>query len=306
MKQIVTFSITLIITMFVIWGGAQIYKVCTGPKSSYSLSSYVSVENNDGKVTESEIALKSCINSKGDFELKIEAGTNDEKVVGFEISFLINYNQTQFKINGSDDMINSYRYYDQDKFSVVLDKNEFDNYCNQFIINIRQDIDVKSKDNELIRDSSTVNLRYNVVNNQVEESQFEKSIMKVGNVTNLDGTEEAICEVRTINREESALLVLLKDAKLEFDLLLGGNQEEYLVFAYMDSNQILINDKKFLLFNLNKKTAGSYDIMLDIPKEAGIYELEIYCVPNPYAKIDMKRIYQYTIIFPKRYSIEVE
>lgn len=114
-----------------------------GVKDSYRISSEIAFSNSNGIIDGYVIDYDDCKNEDGDFQLKIEVGSNETRDIDFEISSLVNYEQQYFRtVESKNKVLSSVLSVNQNKkeIIIILDKDDFDQYQNQLVINIRQDI----------------------------------------------------------------------------------------------------------------------------------------------------------------------
>jgi len=309
MKKYKRFFVSMFITVFVLSGIVIAIIVSSGPKSTYSTSAYVAVSNGAGIIQENSFDILSCTNEEDEFQLEIRSGSGEERMLKFEISFLVNYEQTYFYLNDSKEPVRNYIFSGQDEFKIRIDKSSFDLKNNQLIINIRQDIEVTSKSNELVRDSNTINLRYNVINSE-KTKESNHDIYIVDTIENYDPAEGAgvVCQIRCVNREDQALIKIAKNEDLKMQLEVGGSTSagEYVVIAYLNSEQTEIDNKSNLYLEVDKNSIGMKQVEITMPRESGEYELEVFVIPLPFDYIDSDAILQYNVVSAQRYTIEVE
>lgn len=226
----------------------------------------------------------------------------------------MNYTQKEFRIDNQLDKVKSYKIdinKNKKEFYVFIDKKEIMNYENDFIIVLKQDSNVFSCDNELVRETNTVFRRYNLINTNIDnkcetENRIEQK--KISQVANNETSDELMCSLQCVNREESACISTAKRRKISFQLKVGGSKisEHYIVLAYLNSKQAEINGKDYLGVIVDRGRIGEDIIDIIAPDKIGKYELEVFCISSPYECISAKDITQYNISSAQRYTIRVE
>lgn len=77
MKNIAVFLLSVLVTMCIIVGVMKIIDWVNTPKAQYSVSSYISIQNNKDIITDEKINYDECIDADGNFKLKIGVGSNE-------------------------------------------------------------------------------------------------------------------------------------------------------------------------------------------------------------------------------------
>ncbi len=310
MKKYKTLIISIFITMLVLSVIVVGYNYFFGIKDSYILSSYVTISDKKGVVEGYTINYEDCKDDNDNFELEIEIGSDEKREIGFEISVLVNYEQQCFKIKNSTENILSKTVYveeNSEKVIIVLEKKFFQFNQNQFIINIRQDIEELSYKNELVRDSNTINFRYNIkydegeINKKTVEETHKNVIENPLDVVN----DRITFEISNIGEVDDSLITLNSGSEKLLSVNIGGSKvaEDYIILAYVNSKQIKINGKEFCYLKVSKDMLANTNISIEIDQDVGIYELELYGIPAPFDEVDDRTD---RIISAKRYTIKVE
>lgn len=302
--QILSAAITVVLLSTVtIW-----FIYFFGVKDSYQLSSEIAFSNNKGIIDGYIIDYDECKNEDGNFQLKIEVGSNETREIDFEISTLVNYEQQYFWTAESEDtVLSSVLSVEKNKkeIIIILHKDIFELYQNQLVINIRQDIKQLSYKNELVRDSNTLNFTYYVTKKDGENQnhKMKNSVGKVVETILEEPSQTVVFEVNTADND-NALIKTKKNEDISLNLSVGGNKtRQYIIWAYLDSKQVKINGHPYSNMVINKNMKGSMNLKIENIVQPGIYELEIYCVPSPYEEMSegLKEI-----ISGKRYTVKVE
>lgn len=302
--QIITAIITVLFLSLVTIG----FTYAFGVKESYQLSSEVALSNSNGIIDGYIVDYDDFKNEDGDFQLKIEVGSNETRDIDFEISSLVNFEQQYFRTPKSEVKIpSSILSVKQDKkeLIVILDKEAFKQHQNQLVINIRQDIKELSYKNDLVRDSNTLNFTYYVTNKEGEVNNDKAMGYRIDNLAQNaieEGTQNVIFDIST-NNNDHPLIEIKQNKDIPVNLSVGGQDRHYIVWAYIDSKQVKINGHPFVNIDVEKNMIGTTNLKIENPVKPGIYELEVFCVPAPYEQIssDLKEV-----LSGKRYTVKVE
>lgn len=305
-KFIISFFVT--VSVIVLAFGMILLKNHMSSPKEYTVGSYVEVSNNKGPISNFQVDLKDCVNDKKNFQIKINAGAIECKDIIFEVSVLVNYKQSEFFVNSKKQQVFSFCYHNQDKFVVEIDKNKFNKKNNQFILNIRQDIKTYSVDNDFVRDSSTINLRYNIINNNSVDKDYEyRSNQNLSIEEKVEDLKETTFNIHMVSENDKTLLKKKKNEKVTVAMEMGGSKlsKRYVVFAYMNSKQVLLNNEFFQILEIEKGYKGKANMRIQMPSQSGRYELEIFCVPSPFQKLSEKNFAKYSVLSGKRYTVDV-
>ena len=305
MKKYRVLVITILITFIILFGGLYIIKMGSEPVKSYNLSSYIKISNSEGVVNNSQAKYEDFENKSGNCELKIKIGSHEQRVVKYEVSILVNYEQQYFKIEGKRELSTIVEVNDNSQeFIIEIDRSAFTQYRNHLIINIRQDIGQLSFQNNLVTNSDTLNLRYDVINEEINNKKKLK-IKQLDEFTNqrVEKIDETVFEIASIQAKDY-LIQSERGKDLALKLTLGSSHiDECIVWGYLNSRQVKINGVSYFGIKLEKNLVKNTTLHINTPSESGIYELEIYCVPNPYKKVGNAF---YDIISAERYTLKVE
>ncbi|OCA84086.1 hypothetical protein A8F94_15275 [Bacillus sp. FJAT-27225] len=302
--QIISAAITMVFLSIVTIGFIYFF----GVKDSYQLSSGIAISNTNGIIDGYKIDYEDCKNEDGNFQLKIEVGSKEAREIDFELSTLVNYEQQYFRRAESENkVLSSVLSVNQNKreIIIILDKDAFELFQNQLVINIRQDIKQLSYKNKLVRDSNTINFTY-YVSNEDGKNQSNKQDNTITNIIETpleDTSQNVVFDIETANGDDP-LIKTKKNEDISINLNVGGNEtRQYIIWAYLDSKQAKINGNPYGTIEINKNTIGITNLNIENTVQPGIYELEIYCVPSPYEEIseELKEV-----ISGKRYTVKVE
>lgn len=308
MRKLKAFIISGLVTILFLSILKAGYYYLFGVKKIYILSSEVSFYDKKGLIEGYEISYNDCIDEKGNFELKIRLGSHEDRDIGFELSVLINYEQQSFYIGGTEEKLFSTKVYVKENFketTITLDKDLFTEYRNNMIINIRQDIDQLSYKNNLVRDSNTLNFTFYVTNVDGKSEpirqtrQFQNIIIHP-----LEDTEHDIgIELNRPDNKDNPLIRVHENEDIHMSLNIGGmNAEQYIFWAVLDSKQVNIDGNSYIEVEIDRNMSANAQITIDNNMPAGIYELEVFCIPSPNMEsVDIPK----KIISAKRYTVEV-
>lgn len=279
-----------------------IFNYLQKPKEEYTISSYIRVENNKGALTDSCFSLADCIKSGDEMELKISAGTNEDRKVKYEVCFLVEYEQVSFQIDSR--QYTSFIFDNRASVTIKIKNKYFDKKINSFIILLRQDIERYAENSELVSDTSPVILRYNVVR---KDGKTEQMKVKYTNITTeeIDKEEEMIqLENSTGNKVVSQHIK--KAGNLKVSALLGSEMKngEYLIFVCYNCNQVKVNGNKKVF--IKKQEEGRMDLNICVPEKSGKYEMQIFFVPMPFEKLEDEKFEEYSILCSQRQTVYVE
>ncbi|SDT05910.1 hypothetical protein SAMN05444162_2972 [Paenibacillaceae bacterium GAS479] len=307
MRKYRVFIITTLITTSIVGICAFLFIFFFGVKESYQLSSEVSFSNQKGIIKGYLIDFNDFKNKDGNFQLQIGLGSNEDREIDFEISSLINYEQKKFRIiESNSEMTSSILSVRKNKKSVtiIIDKDEFKLYRNKLVLNVRQDIKQLSYKNKLVRDSTTLNFTFYVVNKngKKQDSEVKKHPGRVVETPLGDDKQTVIFNIVS-PLKKGALIKVGKGEDILVNLNIGGNNSRnYLVWAYLNSNQVKINGSPYINFEISENKIGAAELKIENSFQPGVYELELYCVPSPE---DITRNLK-EVISAKRYTVKVE
>lgn len=309
MKKCGTFIISAVITILILVIFSVGYDYFFGVKESYTLSSEISFFNKNGLIEGYALDYKDCKNEDGNFELKIKVGSQESRKIGFEISALLNYEQQYFyNVESQKEAISAIVFAEENskEITITLDKQLFDKRKNQLIINIRQDMEQLSSENELVRDSNTLNFTFYVTNKEGKEQEVmrEDQLIHMAEAPFEDAEQNNVIEVNPVRDKDNPLIRAKKNEDIRMNLRIGGRYtEQYILWASLDSKQVKINGNPYNNIQIEKNTVGNTTITIENKMPAGRYELEIFGVPSPYEE---KSSVIKEIISAKRYTVEVE
>ncbi|MCJ7840018.1 hypothetical protein MUB24_03650 [Lederbergia sp. NSJ-179] len=118
-----------------------------------------------------------------------------------------------------------------------------------------------------------------------------------------DSSQNVVFDINAANNDHP-LIIAKRNEDITINLRVGGNKtREYIIWAYLDSKQVKMNEYLYSNIKVNENKLGITNLNLENTVQPGIYELEIYCVPSPYEEIseNLKEV-----ISGKRYTVKVE
>lgn len=306
MKNIIIFFVSM--TMVVLlgcWVNNYLFRL-SNSNQVYELNTYFSMENNGKKVIHGDnLNYEDCLNKEGNIELKIKIGKHDNRREVFELSVLNNYFQEKFRLKSNSNMMESYRIEleeneSEKEFFIILNLNQFQ-YENRLVFTLRQDTEVYSLENELVRDSNTINVVINICCKKREKKNIEYDVVRAVDERKMQ--ESSVFHISCLNREDKTEIKVQPEEEIKMCLDVGMNQdtEKMIMWCNLNSSQVRIEGSSFLVLNISKGKKGKINFIIVAPKESGLYELEILGQP-----IDEKNKNIYQIISAKRYTIKVE
>jgi hypothetical protein len=258
------------------------------------------------------VDYKDFINEDGDFSIGLVIKNEEDRNVGFEVSFFVNYRQVEFYMDNNIEKVISYSFNignEEEKNNMVIPQEYFKEENIQFLINIRQDTGIHCSDNELLTNTNTINIRYNLINGngqKNEEYSYNQNLMKKIDETNVESSQ--LLKLKCLNREENTLICLRSKEEYSMKMNLSGlvNDSDCVFFATMNSIQTPICGLNYLFTEIKRGEIGSLDINMVAPSMPGLYELEVYCILSPFNKLQQDKLEQFKVISSNRYTVKVE
>lgn len=244
----------------------------------------ISTSYNDKIITDS-ISVTS--EDTVDFNINFQYQGNDKHK--YDLTLYWDYNQTEFNVDNTKYTaypIDTKGDYCNKQFKVKLDK-KFNNKVHKLVVVI-QDRDLKSK----IITSMSTPYTFIVNNSSTENSLSLKSPFKVYadnvgylNVVNTDFVDNTQKYETFINVAKDRVLEVSPNTNIELAFRFKNfvNTGEQLILFELNNNQILIDDKVFLTYNLDPNIGFIYDkIKITTPTKPGVYRLKTSIVANPF------------------------
>jgi hypothetical protein len=303
LKKKIVFVVSFLTTVFLLSVCIIfIFNYLQKPKEEYSISSSIRVENKKGALTDSCFNLADCSNNDDEMELKISAGTDEDRQVKYEICFLVEYEQVPFQINKK--QYTSFSFENRTNVTIRIKNEYFDRKNNSFIILLRQDTERYAEDSELVSNTSPVILRYSVVKKNGKTERNKEKYMDISSAV-IDEEDDMIqLENPTGNKVVSQHVK--KAGKFKVSALLGSTLKngEYLIFVCYNCDQVKVNGNKKVL--IRKQEEGKLDLNVFVPEKPGKYEMQIFFVPTPFEKLEEERFEEYGILCSQRQTVYVE
>lgn len=285
MKKFFCFLLSVIVTMSVM---TIFFNVVNKWKNNinnydYELNTCISVECKGIRIANCYgLSYEEYANEEGNLEFTINVEKYDQRAERFEISVFNNYLQTNFSMK-KNNKISSYVFEineNQQKKSVniIIPKDTLA-YNNNFIINVRQDINVYSADNECVRNSNTVCLNFGIIKKDDKRREIQYNVMEVSDEKEV--TKKILTKIFTLkclNREENVLLNVKPNEEIKMCLSVGenGDCEDTMIWCCLNSQQVKINNKLCILTRVKRGYSGKVNICFKAPEEKGLYEFELF------------------------------
>ncbi len=271
----------------------------------YNINTRICVEcNEENIINKFKLNYSEYADDNGNVELKIKVNKYDDRAERFEVALMNNYNQISFTIGDNYEKVLTYIFsineFEEEKIVNILIPRENFVYTNNFVLSIRQDIDIYCGENELARELGTVCLNFEFINQDGLKTDINCSNQEISNIKSTQRTEILL---ECLNRKDTALLQVKPGEEIKMRMTIGVNENSgnILMWACLNSKQIEINNKKISCINLEKGTEGELNIYFTAPKEKGTYEFELFCQPY-----DFTGTSKYYIISSERYTIRVK
>lgn len=296
LKKIIVFVLTILATIMI---GVLLFVYINRPLE-YSIESGFACYNNKGILNRTEYSFESFINENNQFEIGVDVYNYNQRKVKYELVVLVNYKQQMFEIEGNNKKTQKFEVKENKKkrIQLILSKAVFKYSINDFMVIVRQDIDLYSADNELVSDSNTV-CRHYLIKCKKENNSYEKKVkINCQNIDNVDGE----AKLKRVNGSNNLQIYASTNEKLKFKLKLKAMDMRinYVLVCLMNGNQAKFNDS--LCQKINKTNTN---IEINTPQKKGKYEFEILCIPDLLGckNCEYKDI---EIVSANRYTIQVE
>lgn len=304
MKNIVIFFLSAIITIIIIFLISFFLNI-NEKSEEYKINTEICVKCKEENIfNKFDLDYNDYADEDGNLILSLRVNKYDERTEKFEVSLLNNYNQISFNIGDNAERVLTYIFsinnFEKERIVNIVIPKENLVYSNNFILNVRQDIDEYSGENELVRELGTVCLNFGFVNQDGLQAEIDYNYLKVYDVKEIKRTGISLM---CLNREDSALLQVKPSEEIKMHLTIGMNEncEDVILWGCLNSKQIEINSKLISCIKLDKGTGGELNIYFTAPKEKGTYEFELFCQPYDFTGTN-----KYYIISSERYTIRVE
>lgn len=313
MKKYKIQILSAIIVITILFVVVICFKNIFSKEKSYSLSSSITFLDKNGIMNILKDGYKLNYednkNEDGNLELKIQLEHDESRTIDYEVSALVNYNQQYFTTLESNkkvlSSIVSVPKNDSKEIVIIIDKSAFKLKQNHLVINIRQDIEQLSYKNSLVRNMSSINYTFYVNMKDGEKVNIQqKNIYKnliQSSLNDINGN--VVFNISTANND-SPLIKINKNEAIPINIEVGGNEKrQYIIWAYLNSKQVKIDDHTYLNVDINGNMVGKANVKIENNVEPGIYELELFCVPSPF-EIDYMNLKE--IFSSQRYTLKVE
>lgn len=313
MKGFKSFIIYMFVTILIYIIAASVFNQFINNEEilDYNLSSSVVMSSNGNIIKEGEIAFDKCINQNGDAEIDFLVESRDIRKVQSEISLLVNYEQTDFRVGNNEKLVNNYKFKvnsnNPRKLKIIIDKKIFNLHNNQLIIVIRNDINMHVFDNELLQDSNAQKLMLNIRNISSNKLKNLK-ILKPVKHEKISKTSETQMTLKCINRDNKVLITANKNELIKMKLNFSEKikSKKYIIFAYFNSHQINISNENAFTILSKKDYDTVFELSFNAPYKKGIYEFELFAIPLKTINKIENLNYRYKIISANKYTIKVE
>ena len=123
----------------------------------YNINTRICVEcNEENIINKFKLNYSEYADDNGNVELKIKVNKYDDRAERFEVALMNNYNQISFNIGDNYEKVLTYIFsineFEEEKIVNILIPRENFVYTNNFVLSIRQDIDIYCGENELARE----------------------------------------------------------------------------------------------------------------------------------------------------------